>query len=58
MTAFLVTIMALIVVAIGLPQLIIAVKQRGQEELQTEIKMLRSEIEQLKQSGNPKPEST
>ncbi len=51
MSAFLVAIMALIVVAIGLPQLIIAIKQRGQEELQTEIKALRSEIIAIKQRG-------
>ena len=37
---------------------IIAIKQRGQEELLTEIKALRSEIEHLKQFGNPQPEST
>ncbi len=51
MSAFLVAIMASIVAVIGLPQLIIAIKQRGQEELQTEIKMLRSEIIAIKQRG-------
>jgi ribosomal protein S20 len=56
--ALLVTIMAPIVVAIGLPQLIIAIKQRGQEELRTELKELRSEIELLKQSGKPHLESS
>ena len=56
--ALLVTIMALIVVAIGLPQLIIAIKQRGQDELRTELKELRVEIELLKQKGNPHPESS
>ncbi len=54
--ALLVAIMALIVVAIGLPQLIIAIKQRGQDELRTELKELRAEIEHLKQSSKPHPE--
>ena len=53
-----VVIMALIVVAIGLPQLIIAIKQRGQDELRTELKELRTEIEILKQSSKPHPESS
>lgn len=56
--ALLVTIMALIVVAIGLPQLIIAIKQRGQDELRTEIKELREEIEVLKYGDKPHPESS
>jgi hypothetical protein len=53
-----VVIMALIVIAIGLPQLIIAIKQRGQDELRTELKELRTEIEILKQSSKPHPESS
>jgi hypothetical protein len=53
-----VVIMALIVIAIGLPQLIIAIKQRGQDELRTELKELRAEIELLKQSSKPHPESS
>ena len=53
-----VVIMALIVIAIGLPQLIIAIKQRGQDELRTELKELRTEIELLKQSSKPHPESS
>lgn len=57
-SAFLVAIMALIVVAIGLPQVIIAIKQRNQEELRVEIKQLREEIELLKQEASPHPEST
>ena len=56
--ALLVAIMALIVIAIGLPQLIIAIKQRGQDELRTELKELRTEIEILKQSSKPHPESS
>ena len=56
--ALLVAIMALIVIAIGLPQLIIAIKQRGQDELRTELKELRTEIELLKQSSKPHPESS
>ena len=53
-----VAIMALIVIAIGLPQLIIAIKQRGQDELRTELKERRAEIEILKQSSKPHPESS
>ena len=56
--ALLVAIMALIVIAIGLPQLIIAIKQRGQDELRTELKELHTEIEILKQSSKPHPESS
>ena len=56
--ALLVATMALIVIAIGLPQLIIAIKQRGQDELRTELKELRAEIEHLKQSNKPHPESS
>ena len=56
--ALLVATMALIVIAIGLPQLIIAIKQRGQDELRTELKELRAEIELLKQSSKPHPESS
>ena len=42
LAALLVGVMALIVVAIGLPQLIIAYKQRGQTQLQTSVEELRT----------------
>ncbi len=57
LAALLIGIFALIVVAIGLPQLIVAYKQRGQEELRTELKALRAEIEHLKQRDKAQPES-
>ncbi len=64
LAALLIGIFALIVVAIGLPQLIVAYKQRGQEELRTELKALRTElkalhaeIEHLKQRDKAQPES-
>jgi len=57
LAALLIGIFALIVVAIGLPQLIVAYKQRGQEELRTEIKALRAEIEHLKHRDKTQPES-
>lgn len=49
---------ALVLAAIGIPQLITAFKQRGQDDLKTEIKELRAEIELLKQGGEPHSEST
>ncbi len=51
MSAFLVAIMAIILAAIVIPQVINAIKQRGQEDLQTEIKKLRAEIIAIKQRG-------
>ena len=42
LAALLIGVMALIVVAIGLPQLIIAYKQRGQTQLQTSVEELRT----------------
>jgi ribosomal protein S20 len=48
----------LVLAAIGLPQLITAFRQRGQDELRTELKELRAEIELLKQSSKPHPESS
>ena len=64
LAALLIGIFALIVVAIGLPQLIVAYKQRGQEELRTEftalrteLKALHAEIEHLKQRDKAHPES-
>lgn len=50
--------LVLVLAAIGLPQLIIPIKQRGQDELRTELKELRAEIEFLKQSSKPHPESS
>ena len=43
-------LMALIVVAIGIPQIILARKQRGQEALEAEIKTLREKVELLEQT--------
>lgn len=43
-------LIALIVVAIGIPQIIIARKQRGQEALEAEIKTLREKVELLEQT--------
>ena len=43
-------LMALIVVAIGIPQIILARKQRGQETLEAEIKTLREKVELLEQT--------
>lgn len=43
-------LIALIVVAIGIPQIIIARKQRGQETLETEIRTLREKVELLEQT--------
>ena len=64
LAALLISIFALIVVAIGLPQLIVAYKQGGQEELRTEftalrteLKALHAEIEHLKQRDKAQPES-
>ncbi len=51
MSAFLVAIMASILAAIVLPQVVNSLKQRGQEDLLTEIKKLRSEIIAIKQRG-------
>ena len=51
-------IFMLVLAAIGLPQLITAFRQRGQDELRTELKELRAEIEHLKQSSKPHPESS
>ena len=72
LAALLIGVMALIVVAIGVPQLIIAYKQRGQEKLQTsvqelhtaydevlaELKQLRTENEYLKQRSGSQSESS
>ena len=43
-------LIALIVVAIGIPQIIIARKQRGQETLEAEIRTLREKVELLEQT--------
>ena len=43
-------LIALIVVAIGIPQIILARKQRGQETLEAEIKTLREKVELLEQT--------
>ena len=43
-------LIALIVVAIGIPQIIIALKQRNQGALETEIKTLREKVELLEQT--------
>lgn len=43
-------LIALIVVAIGIPQIIIARKQRGQESLEAEIRTLREKVELLEQT--------
>ena len=72
LAALLIGVMALIVVAIGLPQLITAYKQRGQTQLQTsveelrtayaevlaELKQLRAENEALKQRMLSQSESS
>ena len=54
----LITIILLTTVIIGVPQAHIMIKQqRGQDELQTELRELRAEIELLKQGGKTYPES-
>ncbi len=51
MVVILVTgLIALIVVAIGIPQIILARKQRGQETLEAEIRTLREKVELLEQT--------
>lgn len=55
----LIAIILLTAVIIGVPQVYIMIKQRrGQNELQTELRELRAEIELLKQGGKPHPESS
>ena len=44
------SLIALIVVAIGIPQIIIALKQRNQAALEAEIKTLREKVELLEQT--------
>jgi hypothetical protein len=48
-------LIALIVVAIGIPQIIIARKQKDQSALEAEIKILREKIELLEQTRLVKP---
>ena len=56
LTQILVTsLIALIVLAIGIPQLIIALKQRDQGALEAEIKTLREKVELLEQTRLAEP---
>ena len=54
----LIVIMTVILVVIGVQQVFTMIKQPGQDELRTELKELRAEIELLKQSSKPHPESS
>ncbi len=54
----LIVIMAVTLVVIGVQQVFTMIKQHGQDELRTELKELRAEIELLKQSSKPHPESS
>ena len=49
-------LLALIVVAIGIPQIIIALKQRTQGDLEAEIKSLREKVELLEQTRLVRPQ--
>ncbi|MDE0086955.1 MAG: hypothetical protein OXU23_14640 [Candidatus Poribacteria bacterium] len=54
----LIAIILLTVVAIGVPQVFTMIKQqRGREELRTELRELRAEIELIKEGSKPHPES-
>ena len=48
--------MALIVLAIGIPQIIIAQKQSGQGILEAELKTLREKVELLEQTRLVRPQ--
>ncbi|MDE0483105.1 MAG: hypothetical protein OXI67_11040 [Candidatus Poribacteria bacterium] len=52
-----IAIILLTVVAIGVPQVFTMIKQRGREELRTELRELRAEIELIKEGSKPHPES-
>ena len=54
----LIVIMAVTLAVIGVQQVFTMIKQHGQDELRTELKELRAEIELLKQSSKPHPESS
>ena len=54
----LIVMIAVIWVVIGVQQVFTMIKQPGQDELRTELKELRAEIELLKQSNKPHPESS
>ena len=54
----LIVMIAVIWVVIGVQQVFTMIKQPGQDELRTELKELRAEIELLKQSSKPHPESS
>ena len=51
-------LLALVLVTLGIPQLITAFRHRGDDNLRTEIKELRAEIELLKQGIKPQPEAS
>lgn len=54
----LIAIILLTAVIIGVPQVYIMIKQRGQDGLRTELNELRAEIELLKQGSKPHSESS
>ena len=54
----LIAIILLTAVIIGVPQVYIMIKQRGQDGLRTELNEFRAEIERLKQGSKPHSESS
>ena len=51
MRILVIALIALITAAIAIPQIIIAYKERGQEEMQTQIEQLRQKIEALENAS-------
>ena len=53
MRILVIALIALITAAIAIPQIIIAYKERGQKEMQTQIEQLRQKIEALENTLTP-----
>ena len=51
MRILVIALIALITAAIAIPQIIIAYKERGQKEMQTQIEQLRQKIEALENAS-------